>query len=66
MSVKLTQSELYARAAAYSSAADHLNLGWSDDPVELAEGMKVASVLYKKANELYNRADLLDPNSASG
>lgn len=64
MGTKLTSAELYARAAAYSSAADHLNLGWTDDPTESAEGLKIATELYKKAEVLYNKADLLASESS--
>ena len=60
MGKKLSKAELYARAEAYSSAAEHLILGWTEDPTEMAEGIKLSNIFFSKAGELNNLADMMD------
>ena len=59
MAKKMTKAEVYARAEAYTSAANHLNLGWTEDADEVLEGRKLSEVFYQKAAALFNQADLM-------
>jgi len=60
MSKKLTKAEVIARAEAYTSAADHLVLAWTDDELEIAEGAKLSAAFYKKAEQLHYQAYDMD------
>ena len=51
---------LRARAEAYLSAADHLELGWTVDPIEIQEGIKLAKHFHKMWERIANKADDLD------
>jgi hypothetical protein len=41
MKRKLTAEECFARAEAYEECADHMALGWTDDPMEKQAGERV-------------------------
>lgn len=42
MATKLTPAQLRARANAYDEAAGHLELAWTDDPIERDEGDRLS------------------------
>lgn len=61
---KLTDAICNARAEALESAATHLGLSWTDDPVEFNEGQTIADRLLRdatmwrrKAHQLSRHAD---------
>jgi hypothetical protein len=43
MAAKLTPAQLRARAVAYEEAADHLELNWTEDPLEREEGDRLTT-----------------------
>lgn len=45
----LTADKCFALAAAFESCADHLELNWTDDPLEREAGMLVMRSLYAQA-----------------
>lgn len=45
MPVKLTPAQLRARATAYEEAAGHLELAWTEDPMERDEGDRLGRLL---------------------
>lgn len=51
---------LRARAEAFESAAGHLKLYWSDDPDEIAEGLKLSTLWHSEAVELRARANHIE------
>lgn len=53
---RLTQERLFARALAYEEAADHLELEWTDDPLERAEGKRLTLLLRAECERLRTRA----------
>lgn len=50
MARRLTAKECEARYEALAEAADHLRLTWSDDPVEVEQGLEMADWLDGKAD----------------
>lgn len=55
----LTKEQWEARAEAYQEAATHLDQSWTDDPVERAQGDKVAVRLRDIAMKCWERADAI-------
>ena len=51
---------LRARAEVFESAAGHLELDWSDDSEEIAEGLKIARMWHREAAELRARANHIE------
>ena len=49
MSKKLTSHECFARAEAYNECADHLEMEWTDDPLEREEGVKLITAFMERA-----------------
>ena len=49
--MKLNYKQMEARYEALAEAAGHLRLSWTDDPVEFAEGLKMAARLDKQADK---------------
>lgn len=53
---KIIQEQALARAAAFESAAEHLLLDWTDDPLEVKEGERVSEWLMAQCNKWEARA----------
>lgn len=53
---KLTADQWRARAEAWESAAGHLELDWTDDPVEREQGKVVARMCRLRCEESHRRA----------
>lgn len=45
----MTANDHEARAAAYDSCADHLELNWTDDPLERAHGNVISDRFRKRS-----------------
>lgn len=45
-----------ARAEAYQEAAEHLQLYWTDDPLELEQGKVVAEELWRRSRSCREKA----------
>lgn len=52
MVAKLTPERLRSRANAYEEAAGHLELAWTDDPMEREEGDKLTRLLQAECARL--------------
>lgn len=66
MAGKLTPTQLRARANAYEEAAGHLELAWTDDPVERAEGNRLSRLLHAecaKFRATANTREFNDPRN---
>jgi len=64
MAAKLTPTQLRARANAYEEAAGHLELAWTDDPVEREEGDRLTRLLQAecaKFRAIANAREFNDP-----
>ena len=48
---KLTTAQCSARATALEEAADHLDIKWTDNPDEIAQGKIVSEALRKQAKK---------------
>ena len=46
MAGKLTPAQLRARANAFEEAAGHLELAWTDDPMERVEGDRLTKLFH--------------------
>jgi hypothetical protein len=57
---RLTRERLLARALAYEESADHLELEWTDDPLEREEGDRLALLLRSECERLRIRARALN------
>jgi hypothetical protein len=53
--VKLTQTQCAARATALEEAADHLDLHWTDNTDEVAQGKQVSASLRAQAKKWWER-----------
>ncbi|HGY2296349.1 TPA: hypothetical protein ACNV18_000063 [Pseudomonas putida] len=63
MAKRLAPDELYARFIALKEAADHLRLlEWTDDKTEREQGLQVAELLGRQANEYLERAQAASAN----
>lgn len=62
---RLTRERLLARALAYEEAADHLELEWTDDPIEREEGARLALLLRAECERLRTRARAFNFNDGS-
>lgn len=49
MSKKLTTQQCFARSEAYQECADHLEMEWTDDPIEREEGVKLIEAFCERA-----------------
>lgn len=56
MSARLTVAQCEARAEAYREAADHLELNWTDDPLEYDEGARISRRLRSEETRWRDRA----------
>lgn len=54
--MELTKSQWMARAEAYLEAAEHLELSWTDDNDEFAQGKVVSERLKKEADKCFAKA----------
>ena len=52
-----SSKRLRARAFAYEEAAGHLELDWTNDPVEYEEGLRLAEKLQGEYDRLMKLAD---------
>lgn len=52
MGTKHTPAQLRARANAYEEAAGHLELAWTDDPLEREEGDRLTRLLQAECTRL--------------
>jgi hypothetical protein len=59
--MKLTGHDLLARAEALEECAGHLELEWTDDPLERAEGMKLGAKFRREAIKLTQKAGVRRP-----
>ncbi len=48
---------LRARAEAYREAADHLEMDWTEDPIERAEGRKLTAQFRRTWAQLLDQAE---------
>ena len=48
--------QAFARIAALEEAADHLDLDWTDMPLERADGKALSEILRSAADEVYKRS----------
>lgn len=64
MPKKLTPERLRSRANAYEEAAGHLELTWTDDPMERDEGDRLTRLLQaecKRLRAIANAREFNDP-----
>lgn len=52
----LTIAQIEARAHAYNEAAGHLELAWTDDPIEREQGNVLIGLFYREAERQFARA----------
>lgn len=52
-----SSKRLRARAFAYEEAAGHLELDWTDDPMEFEEGLRLAEKLNAEYDRLMELAE---------
>lgn len=52
-----SSKRLRARAYAYEEAAGHLELDWTDDPMEFEEGLRLAEKLNAEYDRLMELAE---------
>lgn len=60
---KLTPERLRARANAYEEAAGHLELNWTDDPLEREEGDRLTRLLQAECRRLRAMANAREFNN---
>ena len=63
MSAKLTPARLRARANAYEEAAGHLELAWTDDPLEREEGDRLTRLLQEQCARFRAIANARESNA---
>lgn len=64
MAAKLTPEQLRARANAYEEAAGHLELAWTDDPIEREEGDRLTRLFHAECaryRAIANAREFNDP-----
>jgi len=59
MGKRLTKEMAMARAAAFESAAEHLLLSWTDDPVEITQGEIISAWLMAQCGRWEAKAERL-------
>lgn len=57
MPKRMTKEQWAARAEALEEAAGHLELDWTEDPIEREQGDIVTAMLRKMADEAFEIAD---------
>ena len=60
---RLDVGTLLARAEVYAEAAGHLELEWTEDPIERAEGNKIKLKFYREAARLRQQARRLNASA---
>lgn len=68
MAAKLSPEQLRARANAYEEAAGHLELAWTDDPIEREEGDRLTRLFYAECaryRDIANAREFNDPRLLS-
>lgn len=56
---RLTREQYLARAAAWTEAADHLRMAWTEDEEEIHQGHTIATYCENRADELMEKASKL-------